>query len=109
MKKISEWLSGFDGHDAVDVEAARVDFEKATGETWPLYLKGRPVQKELADGKKSFKGLQTWNGSPAANIVAGYQVAQALTDQFLEGFYPKCEGRGSRFRECIEALRKAGQ
>ncbi len=109
MKKISEWLSGFDGHDAIDVEMAREDFEKETGETWPPYLKGTPAKKELAEGKKHFKGLQSWNGLPTAHILAGYQVAQALAGEVLDGFYPKCEGRGSRFRECIEALRKAGQ
>jgi hypothetical protein len=106
--KVSAWLNQFDGHAAIDVAMAKEDFEKATRERWPEFLKGRPVKEVLTEGKLNPKGLQEWRGQATAHIVAGYQLAETMTRKYLEDFYPKCEGRGSRFRECVEALAKAG-
>jgi hypothetical protein len=107
--KPSEWLSQIDGHSALNVEEAKADYEKETGEKWPAYLKGTPAKKLLAEGRENYKGLQVWDGPEKAHVAAGWEIAGALADQFVPDFHPQCSGRGSRFREYLNALRHAGK
>ena len=106
--KISEWLECFDGHDAVDVEQTKVDFELKTGKIWPG-ITGRPVKDLLKEGKKDFKGLHVWNGKPTAFVVGAWVIASRLARDYANGFSAQSIGRGSAFWECVGALKKAGQ
>jgi hypothetical protein len=108
LKKISEWLSDYDGHCGLHAEAAKVEFEKETGKRWPEHLKGQPVQKLLKQGRKDPKGLHVWNGPKDAHVLGGWQVAASLAAHYAKGYSSPSLGRGSEFRDCLEALRKAG-
>jgi len=107
MQKISEWLGEMDGHTALSVELARPAFEKATGKTWPDYLKGEPVREVLERAKDDIKGLQYWKGDASHHVIGGWQIACALAEEYVK-FHSSKLGRGSAFRDCLEALRGAG-
>lgn len=108
MKKASEWLSEFDGHSALDADECRKSYEEETGLVWPHHLKGRPVAEALQEGRKDPKGLQAWEGPVTAKVLAGYQVARAISGVLIPGFYSNKLGRGSEFRDYVEALKTAG-
>jgi hypothetical protein len=108
LKKVSDWLSKFSGHSALWVEKCRETFEKETGKPWPEQLTGRPVQELLAEGKRDFKGLQVWEGPSDAHVMGGWVAASVLADIYAKGFSAFSIGRGSAFRECLDALIKAG-
>ena len=105
--KISEWLNDLDGHSACDAEILAADFRARVGAAWPAYLKGTPVKILLRQGKRDPKGLAFWTGRKDARVLAGYEVARALAATYV-AFQSKCLGRGSEFRDCLDALRKGG-
>ena len=109
MKKLSAWLSDFDGHTALCVELAKPEFEKETGVEWPVYCTGTKAKVLLREGKKNYKGLQVWNGDPEHHVLGGWQLASALADKYAKCFSAHSIGRGSAFAECVDALRKAGR
>jgi hypothetical protein len=108
VRKISDWLSDFSGHSAIDVRLAKIAYEKETGRDWPRNIKGRPVQQLLKEGREHYKGLQVWNGRTDARVVAGWSLASAITHTYLPKFWPVSDGRGSMFAEYLDALIKAG-
>lgn len=106
--KISEWLCKYDGHTALDVDHAKKSFERKTGKKWPKFCEGRPVQELLEEGRQNYKGLQVWGGKPDAFVIGGWQVAGALSHEYVPNKYPQSMGRGQMFAEYVDILRKAG-
>lgn len=106
MKKISEWLSELSSHGIYSHEAALKDFQQSTGfedADWPAYTVKQTreaISSRGLGGSVQGKGLMCY----------GWDVAEWLADHYAPDVPRKSyEGRGSRFREAICALRTAGK
>ena len=103
MKKAYEWLDGLSSHDIYDAQGAADDFKKETGlePCWHSHS-----AKEMSSMIKS-RGLGgSFHGNKPA--VSGYEIAEALAETLAKSTsHHLFNGRGSRFRAALEALKQA--
>jgi hypothetical protein len=98
---VSEWLAEIGSHDILNHADMSKDFIEATGEQpcWTAHT--------VADTRKAIerRGLGGSCAGPDDDKVAyGYEVAESLARKFGRGFSSDKMGRGSIFRDCIEAI-----
>jgi hypothetical protein len=100
--KPSELLRAIDSHDLVHSERLR----QCNFDTECISLiTGADAVREIEE-----RGLGGWfNGNPDDWFFRGWSAATDLAYKYLgEDPGAKYQGRGSRFRACLEALEKAG-
>jgi hypothetical protein len=103
--KVSAWLLEFtDSHVIQDDSKMRAKFEADTNHPcpWRSHTKNETV--------KAIKGRGLGGTLTADNdtqLCYGYEMAAACARKFA-GFSSDKMGRGFMFRDCIEALQKAG-
>jgi len=107
MKKPSEFLGEFASHGIYDANEASQDYEKETGRKapWPSHSAQELREAIVARGL----GGELHSERPG---VAGYEMAEAVAKELcskadLTTMY-RLSGRGSRHREGIAALARAG-
>ena len=102
--KASEWLEGFDSHGIYDAKRIAQDFKKKTGldPCWPVHS-----AKEMV-GMIEARGLGgDFHGTTPA--VSGYEIAEALAETLAKSCtHQSFHGRGSRFRDAMQALKENG-
>jgi hypothetical protein len=105
MQTITEWLSESIGsHDIADAEALMKDYALCTGhiaKNWPTHS---PQETKRAIEARGLGGSLT---TDAKKLAYGWQVAETLALQYA-GFRTEKVGRGSAYRECVEALKAKG-
>jgi hypothetical protein len=107
MKKISEWLNELDGHGIYEAVPMAKEFTEETGETpdvWPIHTT-KQTRKIMRD-----RGLGgTLDAKFDSQLVYGYELAATLARKYANGYRSRYIGRGSSFRDCVEAIREAGK
>ena len=100
-KRVSEWLEDIHSHSILGYLEASEDFRNQTNiedtSDWPCYTRDEMIAKIEARG---LGGELNGEGPfvPACEIAAHYAAK-------LVGFESIKLGRGSAYRECVEALR----
>ena len=103
--KISDYVSQLHSHDIVDSTSYGEDFKKETGfdPAWPEHsvqetvnaIKGRGLGGEL-------------NTDRDYRCAYGWEIAEGLAGKYANYGGSWKSGRGFRFRDALDALRKAG-
>lgn len=105
--RVYQWLGELHSHEIYDSVGMANDFKEKTGldPCWG----GGWSHKEMTNAIKA-RGLggnlKPDNGH---QLIAGYEVAEALADKLVPGKsrHPTLYGRGSRFWAALEALKAA--
>lgn len=104
-KTISEFLSDVDPWGIYLSKELKADFHNKTGlePNWPEHT-AKQTAEAIAD-----RGLGGTFEATQEKIAWGYEVAVALTQQHAPSYHRTMQGRGSAFREAVEALKGAGK
>lgn len=105
MKKISQWLvDNIGSHEICDDATMRKSFEKETGK------KAAWLAHSVAETRRAISG-RGLGGSVSDNdnkpVCYGYEIAASLAQVYANGFRSSMSGRGSMFRDCLEAIQQA--
>jgi hypothetical protein len=103
--KISEWLDkNVHSHDIATQDEVAADFKEETGfeACWPTHTVKETI-KSIEE--RGLGGKIT--GDPDTIVAWGYEIAEALANKYAK-FRPWKMGRGSRFQQCVDALKEAG-
>jgi len=105
--KVSDWLETKDPRGIWDDNALRILFEQGTGKPAPWELNETCSMEQTMATILLFGGeISLAPGHSSGRTIDMVQVAVAAAKKFTpHGWSPKCIGRGSRHRECIERLR----
>lgn len=104
--KPSTWLEeSTDSHAIQTAGLLAEHFEAKVGmpAVWPTHTVRETIKNIKARGLGG-----SARGEPTELVVYGYEVAESLAMHFIPGWGSPFEGRGRRFRQAIEDLRKAG-
>jgi hypothetical protein len=101
--KPSEFLNDLDSHGIYDDAILRQDYENLVGRPAPW----RSHDSEAIRDSIKARGL---GGSyeSTRNGVTGYEIAESIADELCANRQKIMIGRGSRFREAVDALKLAG-
>jgi hypothetical protein len=104
-KKVSEFLGELDPWSIYTHDELAADYKEQTGRepTWPTYTE-RETRRTMHN-----RGLGgTIKPAGGKRLAYGYSVAVHLACELVPDFRSTKMGRGSAFREAVEALAKAG-
>ena len=101
QQKVSEWLDDFEGHDILSADVL-VDLKEKTGEDFGLspYSKAEMTAMLENEGRGGYL-----NGD--GPYIPALDIAELAAHQLI-GYASIKFGRGSSFRDCVAALKKAG-
>ncbi len=105
--KISQWLSEYVGsHNIYDHDLLVKSFVGKTG--LEDYARGWPIH-DAEETKRAIeaRGLGGSLTTKADDLVYGYELAEHFSAVLLD-YYPPANGRGTRFRQSVEALKDGG-
>lgn len=102
--KLSEWLDTIGSHLIYDHKELAADFKEKTGlvPSWPVHTAGETKRAIEARG---LGGELDKRPKPAA---WGWEIGESLAAHYADFQGSNKFGRGSRFREAVDAVRKAG-
>lgn len=108
LLSISDWLSEAIGsHDISDAVKLKENYKLATGNEpgkWPVHTRAQTKAAMDARGLGGTLKEDAGNGE-----VWGYELASHLAYHFANGYRPSAMGRGTAYRQCIDALKAAGK
>lgn len=102
-KKLSEWLSELGSHEIYASDSLGLNFTEETGE--PVCWHDSTPKEMRARIEARGLGGHLDGNAPA---IAGYEIAEALAQKYAKYLSPAM-GRGRRFWDCVEALKKLGK
>ena len=102
--KISAWLGALDSHDIYTAAPLGEDFIRKTGlqPCWPVHT------YEDTQAAIERRGLGGFQNSNKRDNAWGWEIALALAQKYANYSSHKL-GRGFIFRDCLEALVRAGK
>ncbi len=105
MERASDFLAKLDSHGIYEAKELAKDFKASTGlePCWPTFT----VAATLATMKRRGLGGQL-KRVDASRVTYGYEVAVAVAGKLIPGYRTSKLGRGSQFREAVEALKVGG-
>ena len=100
-QKASEWLDDFDGHDILGADVLE-DLKTKCGTDFGIKpISKAEMQKQLDDEGRG--GYLNGDGP----YIPALWIAEHIANHLI-GYTPMAFGRGTSFRQCVSALKKAG-
>lgn len=104
--KLSTWLREYtDSHAIFNHQGLCAKFVELTGKKpcWPVH-----TAKETAEAlSNDVRGVTINYADPNERVAYGYEIAEAVARYYAKHSSQKL-GRGFRWRDCVEALERAG-